>query len=155
VNGLARRKNQALLRRLDQHGISAFTGSRRYLELARGAGVHRAVVSASANTEASLESAGLADLVEQQIDGTTIQAERLRLKPAPDTLLAACRKLGTEPCHAVAFETTPAGVTAARTAGFELVIGVDSGDATAALRSEGADTVITDVAELLRHRLAA
>jgi HAD superfamily hydrolase (TIGR01509 family) len=155
VHGLARRKKQALIRRLEEQGIVAYRGSRRYLELAHDAGVHCAVVSASANTDKILERSGLADLIEQRVDGNTIRAEHLRVKPAPDTLLAACRKLGVEPADTVAFETTAAGVSAARAAGFDLVIGVDEGDHGGALRAEGADTVIGGVAELLEHRLAA
>jgi beta-phosphoglucomutase-like phosphatase (HAD superfamily) len=155
VQGLARRKNEALLRRLDRHGIAAFVGARRYLELAHDAGLHCAVVSASANTATILELAGLADLVEERIDGNTIRAEHLRVEPEPDTLLAACRKLGVAPERTAAFETTPAGVNAARRAGFDLVIGVDDGEAITALRAEGADAVIGGVAELLEHRLAA
>ena len=72
VHGLANRKNEALLRRLDREGVTAFAGARRYLEAAREAGLRCAVVSASANTRGILEHAGLADLVEQRVDGNTI-----------------------------------------------------------------------------------
>jgi len=155
VHGLANRKKQALLRRLDEHGVAAFEGSRSYLELAHEAGVHCAVVSASANTETILERAGLADLIEQRVDGNTIRAEHLSVKPAPDTLLAACRKLGVEPRRAAAFETTRAGVAAGRAAGFDLIIGVDSGDAADRLRAEGADLVVSGIGDLLERKLAA
>src|SRR6476469_6866781 len=59
VNGLANRKQEVLLRYLDQHGLTAFTGARRYLDLAREAGVRAAVVSASVNTKAMLNRGGL------------------------------------------------------------------------------------------------
>lgn len=155
VHGLANQKNAALLRMIETDGIEAFQGSRRYLELARDAGVRCAVISASANTETILERAGLADLIELRIDGNTIRTEHLRVKPATDTLLAACRKLGVEPEHAAAFETTRAGVTAGCAAGFDVVVGVDSGDHAQALRAEGADFVVTGVAELMERRRAA
>jgi HAD superfamily hydrolase (TIGR01509 family) len=151
VHGLANRKNQALLRRLDRFGVTAFEGSRSYLELAREAGVRCAVVSASANTDTILERAGIEDLIDERIDGNTMRVERLRVKPAPDTLLAACRKLGVEPRRAAAFETTRAGVAAGRAAGFDLVVGV--GDAS--LRAVGADIVVAGVGELLERRHAA
>src|SRR5207248_6856013 len=121
VHGLASRKHEALLRRLDERGVTAFAGSRRYLETAREAGVHRAVVSASANTRTILERAGLAELIEDCVDGDAMIAEGLRPRPAPDTLLAACRQLGAAPGRTAVFETGPAGVEAARAGGFGLV----------------------------------
>jgi beta-phosphoglucomutase-like phosphatase (HAD superfamily) len=71
-------------------------------------------------------------------------------KPAPDTFLEAARKLGVSPARAVVVEDAIAGIQAARAGGFGLIVGVDhegrSGDA---LRTEGADVVVTDLAELL------
>ena len=88
----------------------AFGGSLLYLEGAREAGLDCAVVSASANTEAILEHAGLDLLLDERIDGNTIRKEHLRMKPAPDTMLAACRHLGVPPARAAAFETTYEGI---------------------------------------------
>jgi HAD superfamily hydrolase (TIGR01509 family) len=153
VNGLANRKKEVLLRRIDEQGVSAFQGSRRYLETARAAGLHCAVVSASANTGTILECAGLAPLIEQSVDGNTIVAKRLPAKPAPDILLAACRMLGVSPQKAATFETTPAGVAAARAGGFALVIGVEPGGHAQPLRAQGADLVVTGLAEVLERNL--
>jgi HAD superfamily hydrolase (TIGR01509 family) len=152
---LANTKRDALVRRIDAQGVRAFEGSRRYLLTARDAGVRRAVVSASANTGMILERAGLADLIEAKVDGNTIVAERLRAKPAPDTLLAACRQLGVDPAHAAAFETTLAGVAAADAGGFRLVIAVDEAGQAAELRERGAHLVIPSLSELLERNLAA
>jgi HAD superfamily hydrolase (TIGR01509 family) len=135
--------------------VRAFEGSRRYLQTARDAGVRRAVVSASANTDTILERAGLADLIEAAVDGNTIVAEHLRPKPAPDTLLAACRRLGVEPEHAAAFETTLAGVAAAAAGGFRLVIAVDESGHAAQLREKGAHLVIPSLSGLFERNLAA
>jgi HAD superfamily hydrolase (TIGR01509 family) len=155
VFGLANRKSAALLQRIDRYGVSAFEGSRSYLELAHEIGVRCAVVSASANTDRILQRAGLDDLIEERVDGNVMLAEHLRVKPAPDTLLAACRRLGVEPRRAAAFETTRAGVVAGRAAGFDLVIGVDSGAGVEGLRAVGADRVVSGVGELLAYRRAA
>lgn len=158
VNGLANRKNQALLRRLEEHGVHAFAGSRSYLDLAHEAGLRCAVVSASANTETILARAGLSDLVDERVDGTTIRQEHLQVKPAPDTLLAACRRLGIEPSRTAAFETTRAGVLAGRTAGVDLVVGVDGAtgaDRGDVLRGAGADIVVSGIGDLLERRRAA
>src|SRR5262249_14244955 len=139
VSGLANRKSQVLLRRLDEHGVAALGGSRRYLELARQAGVHRAAVSASANTAAILERSGLAQMIEECVDGEAIVSERLRTRPAPDVLLAACRRLSVEPAHAAVFETSSAGIAAARAAGFDLVVGVARPEGADGLAGAGAD----------------
>jgi HAD superfamily hydrolase (TIGR01509 family) len=149
IHGLANRKNEALLRRLEREGVTAFAGASGYLEAAREAGLSCAVVSASANTSGILERAGLASLVDQRVDGNTIRAERLAPKPAPDTVLAACRLLGVTPEQAAAFETTIDGVTAARTAGFGLVVAVDRAGRAEMLSAHGADLVVADLAALL------
>ena len=150
VHGLARRKNEILQRRLAEQGVDAFVGSRCYLEAARVLGVHRAVVSASANTPEILERAQLDHLIERRIDGTTIAAEGLAPKPSPDTLLAACRALDVDPSEAVDFETTLAGISAARTGGFRLAIGVDRNGDDEALRASDCDLVVSDLVDLVR-----
>ena len=149
VYALANRKNALLLRRLEREGVTAFAGSQQYLEEAHEAGLRCAVVSASANTEEILERAGLASMIDARVDGNTIRAERLRPKPAPDTLVTACRLLGVEPHHAAAFETTLAGVAAAREAGFGLVIGVDRRGQAAMRPPHGADVTVIDLGALL------
>ena len=53
-------RTRALRRRLDEQGLTAFEGSRRYLETARDAELRCAVISASANTNAIVERSGLA-----------------------------------------------------------------------------------------------
>ena len=155
VFGLANRKNEALLRRIDEHGLTAFEGARLYLEIAQDAGVHCAVVSASANAATMLQRAGLTSLIDERVDGNTMREQQLQRKPAPDTLLAACRLLDVLPEQTAVFETTPDGVTAGRAGGFELVVGVDSLGGANALRAQGADLVVADLGELLERRLTA
>ncbi|HZO96004.1 MAG TPA: HAD-IA family hydrolase [Gaiellaceae bacterium] len=155
VHGLANRKNEALQRLLRREGLSAFEGSRRYLETARDAEVRCAVVSASANTAAILDRTGLAPLIEARIDGDAIVAEGLRPRPAPDIVLAACRRLDVDPAHTAVFETTPAGVAAGRAAGFRLVVAVDRLGETQALRDASPDLVVSGLPELLDRKAAA
>jgi beta-phosphoglucomutase-like phosphatase (HAD superfamily) len=150
VHGVANHKNELLKRRIATLGVSAYHGSWQYLETALEAGVHTAVVSASENTPAILERAGLAGVVEGCIGGAEVVAEHLRESPAPDRLLAACRGLHVEPEHAAVFETSTAGIVAARAGRFAYVVAIDqTGDA------KGADLVVPDLAELLERRLAA
>jgi beta-phosphoglucomutase-like phosphatase (HAD superfamily) len=153
VHGLAARKNIALQHRLVAQGVNAHAGARHYLEAVRDAGLHSAVVSASANTSAILERAGLDRLVDVRVDGGTILAERLRSWPAPDVLLAACRGLEVPPHHAAAFETLPAGVAAGHAAGFREVVAVERHGGAETMRREGADVVVRDLGELLDSAL--
>lgn len=99
-----------------------------------------------------LEKSGLAELVDGSVDAETIAAEALRSRPSPDRLLAACRALHVEPRRAVAFETTEAGVAAARAAGFAQVVAVAPAgdpDRLRELRRAGADLAVRGLAEIL------
>jgi beta-phosphoglucomutase family hydrolase len=149
VNGVGNRKNQELTRRIHTDGVMVFDGSRRYLEAAEQAGLRRAVVSSSANTEEVLEVTGLAKFIELRVDGVTIREEGLAGKPRPDTFLAAAERLGVVPEAAAVFEDAISGVQAGNAGGFAAVIGVDRAGHADALRENGASIVVSDLAELL------
>ncbi|WP_092864922.1 beta-phosphoglucomutase family hydrolase [Quadrisphaera sp. DSM 44207] len=151
VHGLGNRKNVELLAAIERDGVEVFEGSRRYLLAAERAGLRRAVVSSSANTEHVLRVTGLAPLVEARVDGLTLRERGLPGKPAPDAFLAGAAALGVEPAAAAVFEDALAGVQAGRAGGFGYVVGVDRvgpGHARA-LGVQGADVVVTDLAQLL------
>jgi beta-phosphoglucomutase family hydrolase len=149
VHGLGRRKNDLVEDVLREQGVEAYEGSVRFVRAARDAGLRRAVVSSSANTQAVLQAAGIEDLFEARVDGVVAEREHLRGKPAPDTFLAGARALGVEPAAAAVFEDALAGVEAGRAGAFGCVVGVDRGGAADALREHGADVVVGDLSELL------
>jgi beta-phosphoglucomutase family hydrolase len=149
INGVGNRKNVELVRRIREDGVDVFEGSRRYLEAAAAAGLRRAVVSSSANTEDVLNVTGLAKYVELRVDGVTIREEGLAGKPAPDTFLLAATRLGVQPSAAAVFEDAISGVQAGRAGKFGTVIGVDRAGHAEALRANGADVVVGDLAELM------
>jgi beta-phosphoglucomutase family hydrolase len=151
VQGIAARKNVDLLRRIKEDGVKVFPGSRRYLEAAMKAGLRRIVVSSSANTKDVLEVTGLAELIEDRVDGVTIASTGMAGKPAPDSFLAGAQRAGVEPSRAVVFEDATSGVQAGRSGNFGFVVGVNRLDADhgAALKSNGADVVVDDLADLL------
>jgi beta-phosphoglucomutase family hydrolase len=152
VQGLGNRKNQLVLERIHRDGVLVYEGSRRYLELARDAGLRRAVVSSSANTKEVLQVTGLDKLVEARIDGGDLATEHLRGKPAPDSYWAAAARLAVVAEKAAVFEDATAGVQAGRDGRFGYVVGINRlDDAHAqALREHGADVVVTDLVELIR-----
>jgi HAD superfamily hydrolase (TIGR01509 family) len=155
VNALASLKSAALRRRLEARGVKAYQGTRLFLELAHEGGIRCAVVSGSTTLPFLLERAGLADLVDERVDGETVRAEHLRRKPAPDMLLEAGRRLGAAPDCTAVFETSVDGVVAGRDGGFDVVVAVDHGGQRGALRARGADLVVSDLGEILAHSLDA
>src|SRR3954453_10178915 len=149
VYGLGNRKNELVLALLKRDGVEAYEGSVRYARAVRAAGLHTAVVSASANCKDVLEAAGIEDLFEVRIDGVVADQKHLQGKPAPDTFLAAAEQLAVEPADAAVFEDALAGVEAGRAGSFGFVVGVDRVGQREALLQHGADVVVSDLSELL------
>jgi len=152
IDGLGNRKNQLVLKVIRDQGVEPYEGSVAYVHAVRQAGLHRAVVSASANARDVLHAAGIADLFEDVVDGTMTEREHLRGKPAPDMFLFGAKALGVGAEHAAVYEDALAGVEAGRAGGFGIVIGVDRVGQAAALREHGADVVVSDLAELLANQ---
>jgi beta-phosphoglucomutase family hydrolase len=149
VHGIGKRKNALVLELIAERGVDVYPGSLRFVDAARDAGLRTAVVSSSANTELILNRAGIADRFEARVDGVRIASEGLKGKPAPDSFLRAAELLGVEPTAAAVFEDALAGVAAGRAGGFATTVGVDRHGQPDALREHGADTVVSDLAELL------
>jgi beta-phosphoglucomutase family hydrolase len=149
VHAIGDRKNARVLGLIQRDGVEAYDGSVRFLHAVHDAGLRTAVVSSSANCAEVIHVTGLEALLEVRVDGTTIEEEGLKGKPAPDSYLAAARKLGVEPARAAVFEDALAGVEAGRAGHFGHVVGVDRVDQADALREHGADVVVADLAELL------
>ena len=149
VQGLGKRKNDIVLRMIRDDGVEAYEGSMRYVHAVRDAGLRCAVVSSSTNCHDVLIAAGIDDLFDARIDGLVAEREHLEGKPAPDTFLAGAKALMVAPDEAAVFEDALAGVAAGRAGHFAFVIGVDRVGQAGALRANGADVVVTDLAELL------
>jgi beta-phosphoglucomutase family hydrolase len=151
IDGLGNRKNELVLELIHRDGVQPYEGSVRFVNAVRDAGLRRAVVSSSTNCRDVLEAAGILDLFEEIVDGVVAEREHLAGKPAPDTFLAAARKLGVAPANAAVFEDALAGVEAGRAGSFGLVVGVDRVGQADALKQHGADIVVKDLAELLER----
>jgi beta-phosphoglucomutase family hydrolase len=152
IHGLGNRKNEIVLRLIHEQGVKAYPGSRRYLEAARDAGLHRAVVSSSTNCRDVLVASGIEGFFEARIDGIVAEREHLKGKPAPDTYLAGAKALGVTPGAAAVFEDALAGVQAGGAGGFACVVGVDRVGQADGLREHGATIVVGDLADLLTER---
>jgi beta-phosphoglucomutase family hydrolase len=149
VQSIATRKNDMVLRELEEHGVEVYPGSVRYLRAVKEAGLATAVVTASANGEKVIAAGGFADLIDVRVDGLVAARDALRGKPEPDTFLAGARMLGVEPAAAVVYEDAISGVQAGRAGSFGYVVGVDRVGQTDALEAAGADVVVTDLEQLM------
>jgi beta-phosphoglucomutase family hydrolase len=149
VYGLGNRKNALFQQVLHGEGVEVFEGSRKYLEAVHAAGLPVAVVSSSANTAEVLRITGLDSFVAHRVDALTMRDEHIPGKPAPDSFLRAAQLLEVSPKQAAVFEDAIAGVQAGRAGGFGVVIGVDRVGHAEALRHNGADVVVSDLAELM------
>ncbi|WP_037321641.1 HAD family hydrolase [Amycolatopsis orientalis] len=152
VNGIGNRKNQLVLKIIDEEGVTPYPGSVRYLEAAKAAGLRIGVVTSSANGAKVLDAADLTRFVEARIDGIVITEKGLRGKPAPDSFLAGAEAFGVPPEHAAVFEDALAGVQAGKEGSFGYVVGVNRAHQAGELLEHGADVVVDDLAELLEDK---
>ena len=152
VWGLGNRKNEKLQDEIERNGVKVYEGSRRYLELAQEQGLHRIVVSSSANTEMVLKVTGLEQYVEGRVDGVTLAEQHIKGKPAPDSFLAGAKLAGATADQAAVFEDATSGVAAGRAGNFGFVIGVDRVGHADALKRSGADVVVQDLSELIEKK---
>jgi beta-phosphoglucomutase family hydrolase len=149
IHAVGNLKNGIVLDLIEKQGVTAYEGSKRYLEAVNGARMARAVVSSSTNCRAVLESAGIDGLFETIVDGALADREGLAGKPAPDTFLYGAKLLGVDAAQAVVFEDALAGVQAGHDGRFGYVVGVDRVGQAEELRKHGADIVVEDLADLL------
>ncbi len=150
VHGLGNRKNELFHQTLRADGVEVFEGSRRYLDAVAAAGLKVAVVSSSANTREVLEHHRPGQVrpgARRRSDHAAKKASRASLRPTRSFAPPNCSTC--RPDQAAVFEDAIAGVAAGRAGHFGAVIGVDRVDQAEALRHNGADVVVTDLAELL------
>jgi HAD superfamily hydrolase (TIGR01509 family) len=149
---LASQKDARFLEQLELHKVDSAPGAVAFLRALRERGIRIAVVSPNRYCRAVLEVAGVAGLVDACVDLDEAARRGLAEKPAPDMLLSAVAKLGVAPQRAVVFESSVAGVEAARRGGFARVFGIDAAADGAALHAHGASRVIRDFGEFAPYQ---
>lgn len=149
VWGLGNHKNELVHAAIAAGLVDAYPTSIELVRRLEERRIKTAVVSSSRNCQAVLRSVGIEDLFLVVVDGRLAEERMLRGKPAPDTFLEAATMLGIAPARGVVVEDAIVGVQAGRAGGFGLVIGVDRDGIADALRDQGADVVVSDLAELL------
>lgn len=149
ICGLGNRKNAEFTAELHERGVEPYPGSLRFLVAAIDAGLSVAVVSSSANAVEVLRTAGILERFPVIVDGLVAREDGLPGKPAPDTYLDAASRFGLTAAECVVVEDATSGVAAGRNGAFALVIGVDRGAGADELLANGADVVVTDLADLI------
>ena len=155
VCGIGNRKNIVFSALLGAEGIAAYPGSLAVLDRLTALGIPVAIVSSSKNAVPVLAAAHLADRFPVIVDGVVAQAEGLPGKPDPDIFLEGAKRLQVDPANAVVVEDAISGVAAGAAGNFGLVVGVDRGVGSEALRDAGADLVVGDLADLLAGQKGA
>ncbi len=148
VCGLGNRKNKLFNDILDTEGVEVYESTVRLIKELKRKGIRIGVASSSKNCKPVLESAGLLDLFETRIDGIVSVELGLNGKPEPDIFTTACDKVGVKYHRAVVVEDAVSGVQAGANGNFGLVIGVAREDNLHELQINGADIVVTDLADV-------
>ena len=147
VCGLGNRKNVHFVAAIEERGAQVFESTVELIHELTAAGVRVAIISASKNATMILDSAGVRDLFETQVDGVVAAEMGLAGKPDPAVFLEAARRLGVGPDRAAVVEDAISGVQAGRAGRFALVIGIDRGGNAEGLAANGADVVVSDLVE--------
>jgi beta-phosphoglucomutase-like phosphatase (HAD superfamily) len=120
--------------------VRPLPGAVAWIRELRGAGKKVALAGSGERARSALELAGIADLFDAVVTGPRNSG----------TLRQAAEEVGIEPDDAIAVDVAPAGIQAAKDAGFDLLIGVARNLGTPEdLRQAGADMVVADLQELL------
>lgn len=148
ICGLGNRKNRYLQQQLAESGVDVYESTVELIRNLRRRGIKTAIVSSSKNCVPVLEAAGLRELFDAKVDGADSERLGLKGKPSPDIFLIAAQQLGVEPACAIVVEDAISGVQAGAAGEFGAVIGVDRSGHPEALRQNGANVVVRDLAQV-------
>jgi len=148
VCGLGNRKNELFNRIVACEGVGIYESSINLIRELLALGVRVGLATSSKNSALVLGKAGIESLFETKVDGIVSARLGLKGKPEPDIFTTASDNLGVVYARAVVVEDAVSGVQAGAKGKFGLVIGVARENNTAELRHNGADVVVTDLAEL-------
>jgi len=148
VCGLGNRKNALLNQVLQDEGVQVYDSTIRLIHELLQRGVKVGVATSSKNCALVLEKAGIAGLFATRVDGEVSAKLGLKGKPEPDIFAMACTNLRASHHRAMVVEDAVSGVQAAFKGHFGLVVGVARENNANELRLNGADVVVSDLAEI-------
>jgi beta-phosphoglucomutase family hydrolase len=148
ICGLGNRKNQRFNQIIAGGNLIVFQTTLDLIHQLIANGIKVGVASSSKNCQAVLEATGLLPLFGTRIDGVVSAELGLKGKPEPDIFTTACDQLGVPYNRAGIVEDAVSGVQAGRNGGFGLVLGIAREGNSQELLANGADLVVTDMAEI-------
>jgi len=148
IQAIGNHKNKLFLELIEKNGVERYASSVKFIEKLKKHGVKIGVITASRNGRKILSAAGLGDLFQVLINGVGTKRLKLRGKPEPDVFLKAAQYLRIPPSRTLVVEDAIAGVEAASKGNFALVIGVDRGENSRAMKEGGANIVVRDLREV-------
>lgn len=148
VCGLGNRKNEVFNHVVETEGVGLYDSSIELIRELLAHGVKVGLATSSKNSALVLGKAGITQLFETTVDGIVSARLGLKGKPEPDIFTTASDNLGAAYARAVVVEDAVSGVQAGAKGNFGLVIGVARENNAAELRRNGADVVVTDLAEI-------
>jgi beta-phosphoglucomutase family hydrolase len=148
VCGLGNRKNHAFRKILKKEGTEVYPSTLKLLKKLKKSGIPLAVASSSKNCTDILKTVDLLGLFDAQVDGKVLEELELKGKPWPDMFTKSSELLGTKPSNSIVVEDAASGVKAGSDGGFGLTLGIARKNNTDELMQNGADYVVTDLAEI-------
>jgi len=148
ICGLGNRNNQLFNEIIAGGNVIVFQSTVDLIQQLKDLGIRIGVASSSKNCKTVLEAVGILDQFETRVDGVVSAEIGLKGKPEPDIFTTACDNLGISYDRTVIVEDAVSGVQAGRNGNFGLVLGIAREDNEADLKTNGADIVITDMAEI-------
>ncbi len=147
VCGLGNRKNELFNEILNTDGVQLYPSTVALIDELQRQGVRIGLATSSKNSALILEKTATVSLFETVVDGLVSEKLGLKGKPEPDIFTTAAANVGANPAQAIIFEDAVSGVQAGARGSFALVIGIAREHNAAELRANGADLVVTDLAE--------
>ncbi|MCK4532597.1 trehalose-phosphatase [bacterium] len=148
ICGIGNKKNGLFRQLLKEKGAGIYPTTLQFIKVLKELGIRIGVASSSRNCEIILESVGLEKLFETRVDGVVSVQLKLKGKPEGDIFVTAAHNLETVPARVVVVEDAISGIQAGRNGGFGLVIGVARHNNESELIENGADIVVSDLAEI-------
>jgi beta-phosphoglucomutase family hydrolase len=148
VCGLGNRKNELFNKVLEEDGVGVYDSTVKLIKELLAKGVKVGIATSSNNCVLILKKTGLTDLFATRVDGIVSSQLGLKGKPEPDIFITTSNNLGVKHQRAIVVEDAVSGVQAGSRGHFGLVIGVAREHNAHELKSNGADHVVEDLAEL-------
>ncbi len=146
--GIGNRKNEMFLDIIEKEGAEIYPSTIALIRSLSELGIRVGVASSSKSCKLILESCGIEDLFETRVDGVVSTELGLKGKPEGDIFVTAAANVGAIPSKSVVVEDATSGVQAGRNGEFGLVLGVARENNESELLENGADLVVSDLAQI-------